>query len=275
MESVEGFVGIILMSVEAKRPASLYKYYAFNENSLKVLINSEVWVPTRKLLNDPLDCGIELSTEIDAPSFEKWRSAVIELGVKFDGRETSPTRDKDKALTAIKKVYKSLQDQTGVFCLTEDPCNPLMWSHYADGHTGFCIEFEFDYDHLGEIGAWITDVDYEEHPKMSYWDFFLQHSDEQLIKKVNLVGGLLSHKAEDWKYEKEWRVFAHLKDLKVGEDGRLLPLPGRIKTIIFGMQMGERNRLTIARLLKTTVSYTEIKRKTQSFELETREVAVQ
>ena len=30
-----------------------------------------------------------------------------------------------------------------VGCLTESPCNRLMWSHYANNHRGLCIEYDF------------------------------------------------------------------------------------------------------------------------------------
>lgn len=37
---------------------------------------------------------------------------------------------------------KRILEETGVFCLSEIPDHILMWSHYADSHTGICIKFE-------------------------------------------------------------------------------------------------------------------------------------
>ena len=35
--------------------------------------------------------------------------------------------------------------QRGVACFTTELNNILMWSHYADGHKGFCLEFDTNF----------------------------------------------------------------------------------------------------------------------------------
>ena len=44
----------------------------------------------------------------------------------------------------------------GVTCFTEDCTNLLMWSHYAENHTGFCLEF----DASNEFFSNVRKVDY-------------------------------------------------------------------------------------------------------------------
>ena len=33
-------------------------------------------------------------------------------------------------------------DQFRIFCFTQSPLNPTMWAHYANGHRGFCVEYD-------------------------------------------------------------------------------------------------------------------------------------
>jgi hypothetical protein len=95
--------------------SKLYEYLPFNDHSLSFLINNQIWCPKAQTLNDPLELHFHLTDTnlggipINQPSLEEAKKAIKELGV---------------------------------VCLSEINNDILMWSHYADGHTGFCIEFE-------------------------------------------------------------------------------------------------------------------------------------
>lgn len=259
------------MESKSGLPSSLFKYYSLSSNSLKVLINQEIWLSSRSLLNDPLDCNIELSTEISDNDFDKWCEELRSLKISSGVEDLGLANGKEETLENIRKLYELFRTQTGLFCLTEDPINPLMWAHYADGYSGFCIEFELDYDELKANGSFVGKVDYKNHPRLSHWEFFLQHCREDREGRVRLVGDLLSYKAEDWSYEKEWRAFGHLGDGKAGE---LVAIPGRINSIIFGMRMRVEDRRAIARCLGSDVRYCEVKRVPQSFDLKMHDVTI-
>ena len=47
----------------------LYKYYAYNENSLSVLINKEIWVSNPESFNDPFDSKIYIVPFSEAKVF--------------------------------------------------------------------------------------------------------------------------------------------------------------------------------------------------------------
>ena len=38
-------------------------------------------------------------------------------------------------------MANSYLDEMGVFCMSEVKDQILMWAHYSEGHTGFCLEF--------------------------------------------------------------------------------------------------------------------------------------
>ena len=71
----------------------------------------------------------------------------------------------EETLVALNNVVKETFEIAKTFpekffltnCLTENPNSILMWSHYADKHTGFCIEYNFNQadssitDHLVKV----------------------------------------------------------------------------------------------------------------------------
>ena len=100
-------------------------------------------------------------------------------------------------------------------CLATDPKNRLMWSHYADSHRGFCIEYDFN-SLKDEVLPF--PIIYSENRPLVPWKAAIDHtseSNEQAIKDLTL--GLLT-KDQAWEYENEWRVLlpaANPPDLKV------------------------------------------------------------
>ncbi|MCG6537996.1 MAG: DUF2971 domain-containing protein [Syntrophales bacterium LBB04] len=129
----------------------------------------------------------------------------------------------------LKKANKELEE-SGVFCLSECNNNILMWSHYADGHKGFCVEFERkpdndlgDYDRTRKVRYGVEyPVASPLDPKAYDYKFFL--------------------KAANWKYEKEWRL--------LNERGNAaIPLSARISAIIFGLRMTARHKSEIRWIL--------------------------
>jgi hypothetical protein len=109
-----------------------------------------------------------------------------------------------------------------------------MWSHYADSHRGFCVEIERqpqnklgDYDITCRVNY---SVDY---PSLN---FFSSEGNENLFADIFLT------KSEDWKYEKEWRM--------INEEGdKEVCFPGKITSIIFGLNMPENQQKTIRNIL--------------------------
>src|SRR5580693_3833269 len=37
--------------------------------------------------------------------------------------------------------FEFITTRSGVYCLSPDPCNTLMWSHYSQNHRRICLEF--------------------------------------------------------------------------------------------------------------------------------------
>lgn len=89
-------------------------------------------------------------------------------------------------------VSAEWREKIGILCLTEDPLNILMWSHYANNHTGICIGFDTEVSPFNSTKK----VTYNgERPKAEF-----NSEPEMLIDRVLLT------KSQHWQYEKEWRI---------------------------------------------------------------------
>jgi hypothetical protein len=130
-----------------------------------------------------------------------------------------------------------------VFCLTEVNDNILMWSHYADKHKGFCIEFERS-DHNFLAGESCVPVFYPEDDQLP------TYKPLDLLKPESFAG-IATTKAKLWSYELEWRMISREKG------NRPYALPGDITAIIFGERMNEKHRQTIKNILGLGMLYLE------------------
>jgi hypothetical protein len=140
----------------------------------------------------------------------------------------------------------------GVLALSEVNDNILMWSHYADKHRGICIEFErTDTNDLGNWDHCVPVLYQQELP--SFYPLELENS--------KTVTQALSTKGEYWTYEREWRILTY-------ESNKHFPLPGNITSVIFGLNMLQKDRDAIVSLLGHTVRYFEAIHSTRYFALD-------
>jgi len=128
------------------------------------------------------------------------RIKVSLIGDLNDPFELLPINTRDKTLrAAARKTRDEIAATRGVICFSKDWANPVLWSHYADKHRGIALGFE------------VTDR------------YAMPVAYEKALTKVELdqlgSGGdpsdafgrmLLATKFDDWKYEKEFRVFVDL-----------------------------------------------------------------
>lgn len=104
-----------------------------------------------------------------------------------------------------RKIAKILQahwaSSLGLLCTSRTWHNPVMWAHYGDKHKGVCLGFDVP-DELA------YEVKYEPDRLRDVIDASkpLMGLDEEKLLRVLLT------KYKDWEYEKEWRLFAELKD---------------------------------------------------------------
>ena len=56
--------------------------------------------------------------------------------------KVDPSTHQDSEVSRQRKGQSKLDDRFAILCLSSDPASYLMWSHYAQKHSGFCIGFD-------------------------------------------------------------------------------------------------------------------------------------
>ncbi|HZV69559.1 MAG TPA: DUF2971 domain-containing protein [Saprospiraceae bacterium] len=137
------------------------------------------------------------------------------------------------ALTEIRNRDFS---KIGISCFTEKFDDLLMWAHYADGHKGFCLEYDTSQEPFSKLHK----VNYVKSvPKLNS-NKFLDGSEEP----SGIVEAYLTTKYIDWSHEQEWRVL-HKEMYKV-----IYLLPSALNAVYFGSKMDLVNFEIIALILK-------------------------
>ena len=139
----------------------------------------------------------------------------------------------------LRKQY-ARRDELGVYCLTTLKDNILMWAHYSNNHKGFCLEF----DHKGEFFGRAHPITYSKvMPKFN----ILNMTVGETYKQTEFFVNALLTKAEDWKYEDEWRIVYTPKE---GGPGIHTFPEKRLNGVILGFQTCNQNRKNIIKWCK-------------------------
>lgn len=219
-----------------KIPTILYKYKPLDKEgyTMKILTDGEIYFPSISKLNDPFEGDIPYIFDTN-----ELTSDNIFLAMRKIAKESNPEMTEEELhkylfeeqkqnllfdinhLEDQRKKTKEIVDRLfGIYSLTNNNNNFLMWSYYANSHKGICIGF--DSEKLfkiteGTIGA----VTYSENlPQMHLSD---------INKAYSFYERLISTKSSDWSHENEYRL------TKIGLANKIITVPlNTIKEIIFG-----------------------------------------
>ncbi|ADE14203.1 hypothetical protein Nhal_1030 [Nitrosococcus halophilus Nc 4] len=209
----------------------LFKFKKIDKTLLKSLVHGEIYFAQPERLNDPFDCSVDIFNALE----------------KAISRSQSTIRTRLEQLRAmncfIDKVQADLR-HVGVCSFSLELINPLMWSHYADGHRGVCLTYAFpeSFFYVEPIIG-IDQVDYGLNP-LSKW--FIEeaaniNSFEQL--SIALIKKVLTVKSLSWGYEKEVRIIRR-------SDGVQRLDRRHLKQICFGMSTSESDIQLVKELIE-------------------------
>lgn len=225
------------LSGEILRPPLLYKYFKYYspgrcEWTERIFTHNEIYFAAPKDFNDPFDTLQRFIYPASPPERERF---VREWARRCLPHIPQPVVDvmvrgwveagEDILLleSLCEELTHKMQQSNAVFCMTEKRDNILMWAHYAGQHTGFCLEFRTDSPFFSRVRP----VIYQKClPKQDLVEF--------LSAGIRTLPVYLVTKAEDWAYEKEWRV----GDPGLGPGPRRYP-PEALTGVIFGCRMDE------------------------------------
>ncbi len=212
-------------------PPRLYKYQPFTPHTLANLKSTQIWFNAPTRFNDPFDCALPLydpSHLTDAGflrvyEHEKQRHPMtpeLEAALGPNGVPSPVFRDMilNAVQDTITKLRKTLLEERGVACFSEKPLDIMMWSHYADGHRGFCLEFDTSYV------PWVSktfQVRYsDKFPYINPVDIIVEPAGADPENPL-LVASVLT-KALCWQDEHEWRTMHQDPNKLFGYDWRAL-----------------------------------------------------
>lgn len=261
---------------------SFFKYYTAHAVKLTLQSTTRKW-STPLMFNDPFDNQFDLdlpepNENIAREAVEKFNQRLSSPELIQDNQHGSLT----PALQLIQQVFlenpgvqhteeelreltdaalqgmratkarvpetnreiRKLMSDVSIFCLSETRDNLLMWSHYANNHTGAVVEFL----PLPEVDSPLIcaqPVRYSE--KMPKLDFSGLISVEQLTRQT--IEMLTLTKSNDWGYEKEWRIVAGLRDKS--QPYEILPYaPEEVGSVYLGCKMNDDDKKEIIDIVK-------------------------
>ena len=148
------------------------------------------------------------------------------------------------------EVSKSFNDCVGVSCFSKSCSELLMWAHYANKHTGICVEYDFSALSCNATNVLLVPVNYTNERPLIPIEKLMEYKESvnpnamapEVIAEI--VKTFLA-KSKNWKYEKEWRLLA----LGTNCEQRKLHIPC-IKRIITGVNISKDNYNAILEIAK-------------------------
>lgn len=229
---------------DTKLPEIVYKYRQWSNDYHKMLLtHQEAYLSSPKDLNDPFDCRVTVNFELldtDEKIMdyvkvvgERSRQKLAKFGQRpedfeldlFDRLKNNSTEEQENW---NKQTFLAQDDRYGVFSLSARWDSILMWGHYSASHTGFCVGL--DEKKLQDSGLFGRGglVKYAN-------DFPSIHPSEDYTPERAFLETFT--KAEDWKYECEYRLF---KFFKSRSESRLVNLKKDFyKEIILGINFSD------------------------------------
>ncbi len=191
------------MAITLSIPKQLHRYMSVSGERREwvedLITQNRFYFPSVVDFNDPFDCH---------PTFfvsdqESWVRKMVnsELSGLAPAKIEQKVQEILKAEIwtkpeTVKRYRKSfledVQFPLGVLSLSEKSDNILMWSHYAEKHTGICLTF----DGHSEFFSRAREVTYQK----AYPVVDLAASHDAIVHAALLV------KSDLWRYEKEWRI---------------------------------------------------------------------
>ncbi len=231
-------------AVEVKVPPKrLYRYSPDRQWAQETIAKRELYLSSPNDFNDPFDCQIRCHFSGNPDEAGRITKDILAGSKKM---RSKPPKKRFQTFSRAVKAAKEgilfrpdqLEDRLrermsndGITCFCEDPLSILMWSYYAEKHTGICLEFDT------ELGSWIgaaRQVQYaEEYPELSFvgqdW--------------LRTLTRLILTKAKAWEHEKEWRFFS----ADPPYNRKLAFPPNALIRVIFGARMEPARKAELAR----------------------------
>lgn len=209
-----------------------YKYRSGDPSTLprdlRSLADAVFYAADRHVLNDPFE------GRFDRTSLDAQFSAVKTL---VSAAIPSAAESLDNVSQAVEGVL-AFVDKSGIFSLSYNPLQELIWAHYGGSHRGFCIGY--DMQQLVDFEANVHQVQNVQYsnsaPTVTSTDLLASESPVTVLRKM------LAVKSKAWSYEEEVRVITQPAGLH-NHDYRA------VKVIYFGLRCPESTVMAVMEAL--------------------------
>ena len=219
----EKYINILNSNTNSSLSIPLFQY----EMKLKQeLIASETFIEDNDDTFSIINIFIELSNAINGNNVQPKDFDRLKENFNSASKET------------LHKIRTIVSDLFKITCFSEHNDSNLMWSHYANKHYGFCLEYDFTatlttprYKDLLTAQLLLLPVEYSnKRPLLSdtllSYSTFMYYKKHKSVPTPDLSKLILSllRKGENWGYEKEWRII----DFMSKDNFMKLPPPRKI-----------------------------------------------
>lgn len=220
--------------IELIRPYSSEETYENAKNKILSITRKNGTVPA----NFMLDLSLELQ-EI-APEYKE---IIVQLVNWIVG--IPEMLDKPEISSQLEPLFftaYNARKETGICSLAESKDIDYMWENYANGYSGYCIEYDLsEYELAKNVLPVIYQDDRETNIIMQLVGSFIGQmiigfSNGQIQADSSHFIRLFLTKYKKWEYQKEWRFIGHANDK---------PKSPKIKCIYLGKSISKENEKAI------------------------------
>jgi hypothetical protein len=183
------------------------------ERDIELLSQDMIYIPTVEQLNDPSEALVD----------DRVYKMQRDLFERIVSKEAIGSFDE-----GIQGLFDSIRN-SGIYSLSKEIANELMWAYYANGHNGYAIIFDTEvlvksFENGKYSGMHELEVKYSS--RLPQFDISIIELD---INKV--LSCLVGNKSDAWKHEAEHRLVFDI-------GGKCLKIDYRaIKGFVFGCKM--------------------------------------
>ncbi len=207
---------------------NVYKYRSGSARDIESLMNNQFFSAGIESLNDIQEAKIKINdTQIN----------VLDVFLKNTTFQSS-----DNCIQNILENFINEAKKYGIYSLSKNYDNELLWAYYSNSHQGFCIEYDLDILKQYQLNQeFLNDVEYDKDiPVIELNDMF---------EANNLVKKYLATKSIAWKHEEEFRIIT-------GTVGLYHFYNRSVKSIYFGYRTPENTiKLVMSTLRGRGVKY--------------------
>lgn len=285
VETLQRTVKPISHALVEMMPDKLFRYRNCSEMSVEAFENDKVYALTADMFNDPYDMLLRFDIEavknmfnslLSNESFYRFKDVLgkgktlpdivkqnfdqenisqiknIVLSITNDSEIDSFVSNRRNEVMDMVDLYFPLlatfvnKRTATISCFSETIKSVTMWSHYADYHKGFVLEYDLRpilSNGIPNVGIYPVIYDDKRYDGTQYilWEFLrmlgvkLPNPDTLSYIKCAL------HKSSQWEYEKEWRLIdSNLRDNIISENKTWVSL--KPTAIYYGTNISSDNK---------------------------------